>query len=438
MTRQDSLKNSAPSKPKLRWLVIFSALGILAIGANLFYAVKIRNASSTSSSVAVTEKSSTITAVTALGQLEPEGEIIRLASSPNLGRAKVIELKFKEGDLVEANQIVAILDNEALLKAAVEQARQEVKVAKANLAIIQAGAKPGEIQAQKAKIRRLEAQLQGENLTNQATIDRLNAELLGEQNARQATIDRLEAELNNARLEYQRYQSLANNGAISESELDRRSLTQETAQKRLKEAKANFSKTIATLNQEIREAEANFSRAKATITEQIQENLATLDRISEVRNVDVQKAEAELAKTQASLVKAEQELELAYVKSPITGRILKIYSYPGETILPEEGIAELGQTQNMMVTAEVYESDIEKVRLRQSVIIKSENGAFSQEIRGKVAEIGWLIDRQGIFDIDPGSDVDNRVVEVKIQLDSQDNSRIAQLTYSQVLVKILL
>ncbi|HAA30372.1 MAG TPA: HlyD family secretion protein, partial [Cyanobacteria bacterium UBA8553] len=43
-------------------------------------------------------------------------------------------------------------------------------------------------------------------------------------------------------------------------------------------------------------------------------------------------------------------------------RILKIHTRPGETVDAKEGIAELGQTDQMLVVAEVYESDISKVR----------------------------------------------------------------------------
>jgi HlyD family secretion protein len=54
----------------------------------------------------------------------------------------------------------------------------------------------------------------------------------------------------------------------------------------------------------------------------------------------------------------------------------------------KEGIAELGQTDQMIVVAEVYESDIRKVRLGQRVTITSEGKAFEGELRGTVSQIG--------------------------------------------------
>jgi hypothetical protein len=52
--------------------------------------------------------------------------------------------------------------------------------------------------------------------------------------------------------------------------------------------------------------------------------------------------------------------------------------------------------------------------------------------------VGWLINRQGVFNSDPASDVDNRVVEVKIKIAEQDRAKVAHLTYSRVIVKIIL
>ena len=91
----------------------------------------------------------------------------------------------------------------------------------------------------------------------------------------------------------------------------------------------------------------------------------------------------------------------------------------------------------MYVVAEVYETDIKKVRLGQSVTITSE--AFSGKLKGTVADIGLQIGRQNIFNTNPGSDTDNKIVDVKIRIDnSADNQRVSSLTNLQVqaLIKI--
>lgn len=455
MVRKLDIEDSAFFKPRIRWTVILASVGCVVLAANLVYALQSSSgifavashvvegikSSTQSAAEPVVEPPDTlpqIQAITALGRLEPQGETVRLAPPQNLNGARVVELRVQEGDVVQANQVVAVLENRDLQQAAVQLAQQEIQVAQADLDIIKAGAKSGEIESQKATIQRLQAQLDGDKIRYQAQLTRLQEQLRGEQAAQQATIARLNAELQNAENEYQRYQNLADAGAVSRSDLERHYLTLETARERLREAEATFTQTVATLNQQIREVEANAQQANNTVYQQILEARANLDRISEVRQVDVYKAEAEVQRARAALQQAQQQLELTYVRAPINSRVLKIHTYPGESVPPAEGIVELGQTDQMMVTAEVYESDIAQVKPGQTVIVQSENGVFSGELQGTVSEIGWLINRQGVFESDPAADVDNRVVEVKIQLAPSDRAKVAHLTYSRVIVKIIL
>jgi HlyD family secretion protein len=90
----------------------------------------------------------------------------------------------------------------------------------------------------------------------------------------------------------------------------------------------------------------------------------------------------------------------------------------------------------MMVVAEVHESDIGKVQLGQTATIKSETGAFTQEITGEVSQIGLKIGKQDVLNTDPAADVDSRVVEVKINFDPETSSRVSHLTNSKAIVKI--
>ena len=308
-------------------------------------------------SVESLETKPTIKSVNALGYIEPQGEVIRLSPTPTLGGGKITELYVKEGERVQAGQIIAVLDNHNSRKADVERAKKEVDVAKANLVIVKAGAKQGTINKQKATIERLKASLKGKIATDRARIARL------------------EVELGNAEREFRRYEILEREGAISESELDFKRLNVETARESLQEAKSASQETIDTLTKEIQEAEAE------------------LNQITEIRDVDVQKALAEVELALSQLQQAEAELELTSVISPIQGQVLKVNTRPGENVQLEDGIVELGKTDQMIVVAEVYESDISKVSLGQSVKIVSESGAFDGELQGKVSQI-WSPDWQ--------------------------------------------
>lgn len=383
--------------PLRRCIVIVVAIGIGVVGTRGIYVLS-QTEDRPVEGISDNPPAPKVTEVTALGRLQPQGEVIQVSSSQP--RAKIEQLLVRKGDRVKAGEIVAILENHATQKAAVETAKQEVEVAQANLEIVKAGAKQGEIAAQEATIARLEAELAGEKSRQSATIQRLNAELA------------------NARAEYNRYQSLTRQGAASEFDLDRFHLTLETARERLAEAQVNRDKTIATLKAEISEAKA------------------TLNRIEEVRPVDIRQAEAEVARAIALLEEAQAQLELTLVKAPSDGRILDIETYPGEAIPEEGGIVELGQTEQMLAIAEVYESDLSKVRVGQPVTLTSESGAFSGELRGKVSQIGWQIGKKDVLDTDPAASVDARVVEVEIQLDPESVERVQNLTYSQVIATI--
>jgi HlyD family secretion protein len=430
------LKKPIFSKSGRKWIAIASGLGLVALGATTIYSLHAsQQASQTEQIKPQVEK---IKAVSALGRLEPQGEVIKLAPPPDLGGSKVEELWVKEGDRVKRGQKLAVLDVRDGYLADMETAQKEVKVARANLNIVKAGAKTGEIEAQKATIARLQAQLRGALESDRAKIARLRAQLAGERQAQTATIDRLQAELNNTQTDFQRYQQLGQEGAISPSDLDARRLNVATAQERLREAKANYGKTIETLQEEIQETQATAGQTRNTLEEEILEAKANLNRIAEVRPVDVEKAQAELEKAEAALKKAQEDLDQAYVKAPFNSQVLKINAYPGENVDTADGVVELGQTEQMLVVAEVYESDIGKIRLEQRATVTSESQAFVGELSGKISEVGLQIGKKDVLDTDPAADVDTRVVEVKILLDAEASRKVANLTYSKVLVKILL
>jgi HlyD family secretion protein len=437
MSQISEFKGPVLSKSGKKWVIIVSVLGLLITGSGIIYGLRLnRDQVSLKQETSLVKPSPRVEVVTALGRLEPKGEVIKLAASPNLGGAKISQLLVEEGDKLKEGQIVAILANMKLKKAAVTLAEKDVQVAQANLNIIKAGAKQGEIEAQEANIQSLQGELDGEIASYQEKIAGLEAELNGEKVEQNATIQRLQAELADAQRDWQRYQTLAQEGVVSDVDLEQKYLKLETAKERVKEAQAKLSKTIEILNKSIQEETANLQKQIDTLEKQIQEANATLESIKEVRPVDIQKAQAELEKAQASLKEAQEDLELAYVRSPIAGQVIKIHTRPGEREDEQNKIIEIGRTEQMIAIAEVYESDINKIKLGQEAIITSENNTFSQELTGKVEQIGLEIGKKDVLDTDPAADVDVRVIEVKIHLDPESSSQVTGLTNAKVIVKI--
>ncbi|WP_310429232.1 HlyD family efflux transporter periplasmic adaptor subunit [Chamaesiphon sp. VAR_48_metabat_135_sub] len=462
--------------PLSRWIAVgASVVGLLILPAGLHYSGMLAqkpSAAVTPGSKTEIAKQDTAKAVTALGRLEPLGEVIKIsAPSTQGGKGTLAELRVKEGDKVTRGQIIAVLDNRQRLEAAFAKAQEDVKVSQANLAKVKAGAKQGEIGAQRAEITRLESQLKGDGATYVATKARLDAQLkwepaaqagkiqvltvqlAGEKPTQTATLRRLQSQLGNAEVDYKRYQQLYVERAIEATKVDAKRLEVETIRQQLAEAQSKYNQTVAMLNQQIIEnqatknkittttqqqiveAKANYDKTLATTTQQIAAAKATLNKISEVRSVDVVGAQAELARARATARQAQAELAEAYVRAPNAGEILKVHSRAGESP-SDKGIVEMGQTSQMVAVAEVYESDVRKLKVGQTASIKSESGAFGQNLRGTVSYIGLQIGKQDVLNTDPAADSDSRVVEVKIAIDPTDSTNVRGLTNSKIAITI--
>ncbi|WP_442936529.1 ABC exporter membrane fusion protein [Nostoc sp.] len=380
-------------KSILRPSVAIGIIASLLVGGISFYIVKRwQNYANSEAQMAATQLPQLKT-VTALGRIEPQGKVIKLSAAVSAEGSQVEKLLVKEGDRVKAGQVIAILNSRDRLEAALKEAQEQVKVAQANLNRTQAGAKHGEIAAQKAAIARLEAERQGDI------------------NAQAATIERFQAEMRNAQAEDERYQQLDQQGAISASQRDSKRLNLETAQKSLQESQAQLNRTQSTSQQQVKEATAR------------------LDEIAEVRGVDVEVAQAEVNRAVAAMNLAKVNLKQAEVRSPENGQVFEIHTHPGE-LVSNDGIADIGQTSQMYVIAEVYESDIGKVHSGQQVRVFGDY--LPIELQGIVDRKGLQVRRQNVINTDPVSNIDNRVVEVHIRLDEASSRKAATLTNMQV------
>lgn len=387
-------------QPTNRWRIVLAAL--ITLGAGLAFSSIFWRFSSQVNTPPVNsqEVKPTRVAVAALGRVEPEGEVIKLSTPSSLSGVRVEKLLVKEGDKVKAGKIIALLENYARARAALQQAIDKVRIAQAKLAQIRAGAKQGDINAQRATVTRLQAQLQGDIASQQATGARL------------------EAELANARTENNRYQRLYKEGAVSASVADSKRLQQQTAQKQLQEAQAALQRTENTLRDQIKEARAR------------------LDSIKQVRTVDVQLAQAELSSAQTAVQEAKAAYDLTYLSSPIDGRILEVHAKTGE-VNSSKGVVEIGNTSQMYVEAEVYQTDINQLSTGQKAVITS--SIFPKQIKGTVTEIGLQVDRQNILSVNPETETDRRIIPVKIRIDDpKDSQTLSGLTNLQVDVAIML
>ncbi len=387
------------SKPRNRRLIGFGIAGIVLTGASSYWAISHFGVKPAPQTIETAETAPIVKKIAALGRLEPEAEVIRLSAPVALDGDRVSQLLVKQGDRVVEGQIIAILDSRNKLQNALDQAREQVRVAEAKLAQVKAGAKTGEIEAQ------------------QATISRLQADRQGEITAQQAEINRWQSEVRTAQVDFDRFNQFYQQAAIAASNLDSKRLALETARSQLAQAQAKQNQSANSLAAQLNEARA------------------TLDRIAEVRPVDVQTIATEVRSAIVTVQRAETELDQAYIRAPIAGQILKIHTRSGEKI-GDAGVADLAQTEQMVAIAEVYQSDIANVQVGQSATITGQ--AFKGELPGTVSEVGLQVNKQNVFSNQPGENLDRRVIEVKIRLTPEASKQVSSLTNLQVQTAIVL
>lgn len=277
--------------------------------------------------------------VAALGRIEPENGIIRVAapSTPeSISGAVVSRLYVDEGDSVKKKQLLAETDASEVLAARVAESEQEVELA----------------------VRQAEA-----------------ARSVAEAKCVEADTVRSEAE---------RRLSLFERDLVAEEEV-------EQAQG---EAKSKSSSCVST------------------------------------RSLVVA-AEKEIDVARARLVRHRAEHERSRLYSPIDGLVLKVLARPGELIYLD-GLLELGAVDKMYVVAEVYETDVRRVRVGQRATVTSD--ALAQPLGGVVEFIRLKVQKHDEIGTDPAARKDARIVEVEILLD--DATAVTGLTNLQVEVII--
>jgi HlyD family secretion protein len=213
--------------------------------------------------------------------------------------------------------------------------------------------------------------------------------------AQQAAIERQEAILRNAERELQRKQDLSRDGLLPGAEVQAAQLTVDTARHAMR-----------------REREL-------------------LQSVQQVRLEDVQVAQRKFEVALAKERYATTELNRYQITSPASGTVLEIHAYPGETVT-SEGILDLGDVGNMFVVAEVYMSDVPRVREGARASITGEG--FAGPLTGKVEEILRLASGNQLYPVDAQTAADKRVLGVRIRLD--DSQKVQHLTNSQVSVRI--
>jgi HlyD family secretion protein len=329
-------------------------------------------------------------AVAALGRIEPRSEIINIGAGSSPDRLE--SLFVARGDLVKKDQVLGYLGGYAEQIAQRDMYRAQLQEAKLRLKT--------ELELDRSRIESAEI--------HQRQILEVSPLRIA---AQKATIESLEAKLANDK-------DILN----AQVQLFSRGIASRRQQQDLSASELQSEANVASVRARLAELEHQFEVDKIDAEIQIRLAHAQLERAQ---------AEFPIASLEAQIAAAEARANRLTLYAPVDGRILNIKIKPGEDVSTGP-VLTMGDTSLMRAVAEVYETDIARVRIGQAATITSR--ALPRPVTGKVVRIGNMVFKNDVLNVDPAARADARVVEVWIDLDDATlTDRLTNLTVDVVI-----
>lgn len=310
--------------------------------------------------------------VVAPGRVEPVSEEIELGAEVP-GRIK--DMRVEEGDQVVRGQTLAVLENNDYAA----QLRESIaRSASAAAQLASAGAR---LEQSQAELRRV---------TNGARTE--------ERQESGAAVEQAEAVVRNAHIELDRRRALAREGDIAQEELDRAERDLRVAEARSKELRERFA----------------FVNAAAR-----EEDVARATAVVHLSQAQIREAQAGVSEASAQIREAQARLDKTFVRSPITGIVLRKRLQVGESISPDDpgsSIFTVADTGVLRVRVDVDETDVGKVRVGQSAYVTADTYG-ERRFKGRVVRIGQVLGKKNIRTEEPTERVDTKILETLIELE---------------------
>jgi HlyD family secretion protein len=261
-------------------------------------------------------------------------------------QGRVVNLTVREGDSVEAGQVIAWLES------AQQQAIRDAQKARIVSGQRTVDELERDLGTYDEKVR------QAELYTNQARADAPGQVQQAEANlaAAKADLERWEAEYRQVELDAKRYPPLAKSGAVA---------VQVAEQYQTKEQVAEES--VDASRKQVAAAEAALVRARAQLDNiAIQDaNRQTLLRQAEAHKAKIAAAQADVEADMAALRKIEADIADLQIHAPIAGTILTRSAEPGKVIQPGQTIFTMVDLTKLYLRGFVPEGEVGKVRVGQ-------------------------------------------------------------------------
>lgn len=375
---------------------------------------------------------SAVSSLTYSGTIEAD----QIAIVPEIG-GRVVDVKVKEGDAVQAGDILVQLDI-ALIDAQIQQADAATATANANLAQVLAGARAEDIAAAEGALVQANAARDGaQKALDNARAIRANPQSLtvqivaaqGQLAMAGAQVKQAQAAADYGQRERDRYPEGSTDYKIAEgryraaqAQLDAAMAARDGARKALNDLLAVRAKPIA-LDTQVNAALAELNQTTA----QVEQAQAALDLLKAgATSEQVAMARANLNEAEAGLALLRIQREKLTLRAPTAGIILTRPVNLGETATAGSPLLTMANVDSVKLTVYVPEGQLGRVSLNQNVLVKMD--AFPQRnLYGRAV----YVSPQAEFtpkNVQTAQDRATTVFAVKIALDNSDRALALGMT----------
>ena len=275
------------------------------------------------------------------GRIEGDSSVV---AAKNSGRIR--ELRVREGDIVKAGDVIAILDDEQSA-AREQQAQSSLEEANARVTRSQQQISVLQEQFKQARISVDQARQDAEGRVKQAEAQVATAE---------ANLSQAQAAYEQARYDAEKFTGLAKSGDVSERQ-GKQSRTTAASQAAVVESAR---KQVAATRGALTTARVNLSNPALRSSQAV----AIQKQISQAQS-DVQASQSAAERVQGQLKEAQANRSDLTVVAPFDGTITTRSAEPGEVVTPGTPIVTMVDLSKIYLRGFVPEGDIGRVKLNQ-------------------------------------------------------------------------
>ena len=279
------------------------------------------------------------------GRIEGDDSTISAKTS-----GRVREVRVREGDVVKAGDVIAVLDEEQAVQRE-QQARSAVQGAETRVTHSQEQIGVLQEQLKQANINVDQARLDAEGRVRQAEAQVATAE---------ANLSQARAAYEQARYDAEKFTKLARTGDVS----DRQREQAHTAEQSQAAVVESASKQVTAARGALTAARANLKNPPIRSSQAV----AIQKQISQAQ-ADVAAAQADAERSRAQLKESQANRTDLTVVAPFDGTIATRVAEPGEVLVPGSAIVTMVDLSKIYLRGFVPEGDIGRVKLEQAARI---------------------------------------------------------------------